>query len=450
MKRQSDGAPAAGPGEGSTAPVTCPVNDRFDPLSDEFLADPYPHLARLRESTPVFYASVLDRWVVTRYDEIEQVLQDPTTFSAAEAQRTLYPVCEDAGAVLRGAELVPVLSNCDPPAHRRYRQVMARALSPRRMAVLGAAIGERSGALLETFAGDGRADLVGRLFYPLPALTMFTLIGLPLEDADRIKEWGEDKIVVNWGRPSPAAQMRSALSMVAYWRYCLEFVRSRRMLPRDDLTSDLLANEEMLSDEEVASLIFAVSFAGHETTTSLLGNVMHQLLRRPKLWEEVCADRSLIDGAVEETLRYDTPVPAWRRITTRATTISGVRVPAGARLILSFGAGNRDPERFSDPECFDMRRADARRQISFGKGIHYCLGAALARLEARIVLDMLADRLAGLRLAQEESLRFSPNISFRGPLEMWVEWGVSAPGDGGYSSRGPVETSTIAPRATRR
>jgi cytochrome P450 len=402
-----------------------PVDREFDPLSESFLADPYTEWARVRKAAPVFYAPVLESWVVTRYAEIEKVLQDPETFSASEAQRTLYPLCGAAASILRDLELVPVLSNCDPPAHRRYRQVMARALSPRRMALLGSAIRERAIVLLDTFAGHGEVDLVSRLFYPLPAMTMFTLIGLPLEHSDRIKHWCEDKIVVNWGRPSEAAQVRSARSMVAYWRYCVDFVRSRRANPGDDLTSDLLANEEALSDEEVASLIFALSFAGHETTTSLLGNVMHQLLCRPQLWRDVCADRSLIEGAVEETLRYDSPVPAWRRLATRPAKIGGVPVPAGARLILAFGAGNRDPERFFDPEQFDLRRAEAKRQISFGKGIHYCLGAALARLEAGITLTLLADRFDGLRLVEGRPLSFSPNISFRGPLELWVEWNVT-------------------------
>lgn len=189
-----------------------------------------------------------------------------------------------------------------------------------------------------------------------------------------------------------------------------------------DRCRGLAGSVHALSDEEVASLVFALSFAGHETTTSLLGNTLRQLLLRPELWKRPCADRWLIDGAIEETLRYDTPVHAWRRVTTRPTTLGGVSLPEGARLVLAFGAGNHDASRFRDPDRFDIGRPEAKRQISFGKDIHYCLGAAPGRLEARIVIGMLADRLPGLRLVDGQSSRFPCNISFRGPLELWVEW----------------------------
>jgi hypothetical protein len=164
-----------------------------------------------------------------------------------------------------------------------------------------------------------------------------------------------------------------------------------------------------------------VSFAGHETTTNLLGNALVQLLSRSGLWEELRADRGLIPGAVEETLRYDTSVPMWRRVTTRQTVLGVVPLPERARLVLGFAAAGRQPDRFPDPERFDVRRPEARRQLSFGKGIHLCAGAPLARLEGRIVLNALADQLPGLRLARQQ-ISYPPNISFRGPRELHVEW----------------------------
>jgi cytochrome P450 len=403
--------------------ATCPVDQRFDPLSPEFLADPYPELARVREVGPVFFSPVLDRWVVTRYADIETVLGDPETFSAVEAQKTLYPLCPEAAEILAGLALTPTLSNCDPPAHSRYRQVLARALSPSRMAKLEPAIRRRTGELIDALVpgldGGCRVEVMSRLCYPLPALTVFTLIGFPLDDADRIKAWCEDKLEVNWGRPSVEQQVRSARSMVAFLGYCADFVRSRRTEPHDDLTSDLIADERGLSDQEIASMIFALSFAGHETTTNLLGNALRALLSRPELWAEVCADRALIPGAVEETLRYDTSVPSWRRVTTRPAALGDVPLPAGARLVLSFAAANHEPDRFPEPDRFDVRRPEARKQLSFGKGIHFCLGAGLARIEGQIVLDLIADRLPGLRMA-DQAMVFPANISFRGPKELWV------------------------------
>lgn len=404
----------------AVAGAGCPVAHGFDPLSPDYLRDPYPELSRLNRESPVWYSPVLDRWLVTRYAEIEQVLGDPATYSAAEAQRTLYPVTDEAAAVLAGLHLVPTMSNCDPPEHTRYRSVMARALSPRRMAKLEGAIRARSAELFDTIASETRFDIMGCVFYPLPALTVFTLIGFPLHDSDLIKGWCKDKIEVNWGRPSAGQQLRSAHSMVEFHRYCSEFVRSRRAGPADDLVSDLIADERALADEEISSLIFALSFAGHETTTNLLGNITRQLLSRPGTWAEIVADRSLIPGATEETLRFDTSVPMWRRVTTRQAALAGVTLPAGSRLVLVFGASSREAERFPRPGHFDIRRANARRQLSFGKGIHYCLGAPLARLEARIVIGMMAERMADIALVEGEEPAFSPNISFRGPRALWV------------------------------
>ncbi|HEY2834675.1 MAG TPA: cytochrome P450 [Sporichthyaceae bacterium] len=398
----------------------CPIAHDFDPLSPGYLRNPYPTLARLNRDAPIWYAPVLDRWVITRYAEIEEVLADPATYSAVEAQRTLYPVNEDAAAVLADLHLLPTLSNCDPPEHSRYRAVMARALSPRRMAKLEDAIQARSAELFDVIANEPQFDVMATVFYPLPALTVFTLIGFPLHDADLIKQWCADKIEVNWGRPSAEQQLGSAHSMVKFRRYCSDFVRCRRTESADDLVSDLIADERALTDDEITSLIFALSFAGHETTTNLLGNMTRQLLIRPEVWEEVVADRSLIAGATEETLRFDTSVPMWRRVTTRQTELAGVTLPAGARLVLAFGAASREPEHFPQPDDFDIRRANARRQLSFGKGIHFCLGAPLARLEARIVINMLAERMPDVVLVEDREPQYSPNISFRGPETLWV------------------------------
>ncbi|WP_037078526.1 cytochrome P450 [Pseudonocardia spinosispora] len=397
----------------------------FDPLSEGFLTDPYAALEQVRPLGPVFFSPVLNRWVVTGYAEIEQVLLDPATYSAAEAQRALYPVCPEADAILAGLSLVPTMSNADPPGHARFRSVIVRALSPRRMAKLEPIIRERTSALIDSLlaAGSG-GDIVAGLCHPLPAATLFALIGFPAEDGARIKAWCEDKIEVNWGRPSAEQQVRSANSMVAFLGHCRALVGQRRARPADDLTSDLVADERSLTDEEIASLLFALSFAGHETTTSMLGNALLQLLSRPGLWARVGAERALIPGAIEETLRYDTSVPMWRRVSTRESVLGGVVLPEGARLVLCFGAAGREPGRFPDPDRFDVERAEARRQLSFGKGIHLCAGASLARLEGRTVLNELADRMPDLRLSPDRVPRYPANISFRGPRELWVDWGV--------------------------
>ena len=194
--------------------------------------------------------------------------------------------------------------------------------------------------------------------------------------------------------------------------------------PGDDLASDLIAIHrrapERLTLDEIASILFSLSFAGHETTTGLIGNTARRLLEDPSRWAEIAADPGLIPGAIDETLRYDPSVPVWRRVTTRPVALAGVDLPAGARLFLWLAAAGRDEEAFADPAAFDMRRTDADHHLAFGKGLHYCLGANLGKLEAQIAIAELARRYPALRLVPDQQLTFHPNISFRGPQVLLV------------------------------
>jgi cytochrome P450 len=212
--------------------------------------------------------------------------------------------------------------------------------------------------------------------------------------------------------------------MAAYRRYLRELVDAKTGAPGDDLTSDLLAihreNPERLTLEEIASILFSLSFAGHETTTGLIGNTVRRLLEVQERWSAIRADPGLIPAAVEETLRYDPSVPVWRRVTTRPATLAGVQLPAGAKLFLWLAAAGRDAAAFSQPDAFDVHRPDSGRHLAFGKGLHYCLGANLGKLEAQIAVTALAARYPRLRLAPDQRLAFHPNISFRGPQVLSV------------------------------
>ena len=194
--------------------------------------------------------------------------------------------------------------------------------------------------------------------------------------------------------------------------------------PGDDLTSDLVAihreNPGRLTLDEIASILFSLSFAGHETTTGLIGNTVRRLLEVPDRWEAVVRDPALIPAAVEETLRYDPSVPVWRRVTTRPVTLAGVHLPTGARLFLWLAAAGRDSAAFSQPDVFDVHRPDSDRHLAFGKGLHYCLGANLGKLEAHVAVAALASRFPRLRLEPDRRLTFHPNISFRGPRVLTV------------------------------
>ncbi|GAA1223404.1 cytochrome P450 [Pseudonocardia alaniniphila] len=410
-----------------SAVAGCPVAHGFDPLSDEYLAEPYSILNDLRESGPVHYVPSIDYWVVTRYEDIAAILSDPVTYSATVAQAPLSALTDEAQDILRlGLRNVPVLSNLDPPAHSRIRLHLAPLFLPRKVAKLQQRIEEFSKRLIDDFAQLGRVDIVPALTFPLPALTVFRLLGFPDADGEQLKQWCGDKLEINWGRPDAGYQLRAATNMVKFWDYCERFVEQQTQAPGDNLTSQLIRQRESddsaLNDREIASVIFALSFAGHETTTNLIGNALRNLLSHPGLWQRLHADPTLVDSAVEETLRFDSSVIAWRRVTTRAVTIGNVDIPANTRLMLAFGAANHDPSVFPEPEVFDINRENARVQLSFGKGTHFCLGQHLGRVEVRTVIGMLARRFPDLRLAEGQTVTYPRNISFRGPESLIVEW----------------------------
>jgi cytochrome P450 len=403
--------------------------EAFDPLAPAYLADPYPIFEALREQAPAFFAPAIGMWVVTRYADIESIFRDPARFSARIAQDPLTPLSEDARSVLAdGFRPSPTMSNCDPPKHGRIRAHNNAGFSPRRTAVLEPSVRAEAEALVGAMANrpDRRADLIPALAFPLPAHTIFTLVGFPADDTEMLKGWCSDRLFVTWGRPEPDLQVKVARHMVAYWQYVAAFVARRQAEPADDFTSDLIrihqADPESLSVDEITNVAYGLSFAGHETTTNLIANTVRRLLEHGDQWELLVADPGLIPGAVEEALRFDTSVVAWRRSTTEPVDIGGVAVPQDAKLLLLLGSANRDPAVFPEPERFDIMRPNARHHLAFGKGIHFCLGATLARLQVRAVLELLTARLPSLRLVEGQAFDFPANVAFRGPARLEVAW----------------------------
>jgi cytochrome P450 len=399
----------------------CPVEHDFDPLSAEFLADPFAVLATLDADAPVFYAPLLDYYVVTRHADIDTVFHDNEAYSAANAQLPLVPLDPEAGRILLagGHRPQPSMVSLDEPQHRRLRGPAARALTPRRVAAMEPTIRATLDQLLDVIDATEPFDLVSALTFPLPATVIFSFMGVPPEDYAQLKIWGGHRATLAWGRPSPAEQIDHATNMAAYRRYLRDLVAGKATDRADDFASALLAihdeDPDALSQEDIASILFSLSFAGHETTNYLIGNALRRLLEEPDRWAAIVADPALIPGVVDETLRYDPSVPVWRRVTTRPVTLGGVDLPAGAKLFLWLAAAGRDPDVFDTPDRFDAERANAKRHLAFGKGIHFCLGSALGKLEAQLALETLATRFPGLRLVPDQELTFHPNISFRGP-----------------------------------
>jgi cytochrome P450 len=406
------------------------VEREFDPLSPGFLADPFAVMATLPlAERPVFYAPAIDYYVVTRYRDIEAIFSDDDSYSAAAAQLPLVELDPRAREILLdgGVRPAPSMVSLDQPEHTRLRRPTARAFSARRTAEMEPRIRAILAEIIDAIDPTAPFDLVSTLTFPLPATVVFSFIGVPKADYSRLKEWCGYRAKLAWGRPAVEEQVEHAGNMTAYRRYLRQLVAAKDVDRGDDFASALLAihdeQPEALTHEEISSILFSLSFAGHETTNYLIGNLLRRLLEEPARWDAVVADPSLIPGAVEETLRYDPSVPAWRRIAKRPVTIAGVEIPEGAKLFLWTAGAGRDPDVFPDPDTFDVRRENARHHLAFGKGIHFCIGSALGKLEARLALEALTARFPGLRLVPDQQLTFHPNISFRGPQALWARIG---------------------------
>ncbi len=416
-------------------PTGCPVDHGFTPLMEEYLDDPYPIANELREERPIVYAEPLGFVVVTRMADVQEVFLNPEVYSVANVQDPVFPICDEAAAVLSSEDFNPVavMSNRPEPDHGRIRQFTKKGFSNRRTKTLEPYIRRRCAELLdEMVAGGSPADFIASLAYPLPGEVVFRFMGFPEADDERLKAWCANRLAFSWGQPTPEEQVAIAENMLAYWRYVREFTAAKCDEPGDDFASELLAdheaNPDLLTYREVESILYGLSFAGHEPVTLLLGNALRNLLPRRDDWQAIVEDPSRIPAALEEVIRWDSPQIGWRRITTCDTTLAGVDIPAGTQVFLNLAAANHDPRQFTDPEPFDIERPDARNNISFGKGVHYCLGAKFARFEAKVVLEVLTERIPSLQLVPDQEMHPFPNISFRGPTELMVSWGADPVG----------------------
>lgn len=409
----------------------CPItgaSDTFDPFAEQYLEDPYAFWRGVDE--PVFFSPSLDYFVVSRYDDVRQVFRDPA-FSAGISITPLKELCPAAVDELVKAEMVmgPSLVNEDPPLHTQRRMHIRDSLvHPRRLEAVTPRIREFATRYIDGFVQRGHADLVGDFAWEIPALVAFLLMGVPDEDVERAKEFSGRLALFTWGYPSEAEQQELASGMGQYWTYAKEHVRRRLEEPTDDYISELIrawrrpGNEELFDDNYLVTTMMNFLFAGHETTTNATANGLRALLENRDQWEALCADPSLCPAAVEECLRFSSSVIAWRREAIADTTVGGVAVPQGSKVLVMTGPANHDPAVFPEPERLDITRANAGRHLAFGFGRHLCLGASLARTEMTIFLEELTRRLPHMRLVPDQHFAYSANTSFRGPDHLLVEW----------------------------
>jgi len=400
----------------------------FDPLSPAQRADPFPVYAAARRDAPVFYAPAFDLWVVARHADVLTVLKDDETYSSRNALRSSprEPLPEVRAVLAAGWPDMPIIVDSDPPLHGRIRRPITKAFTPRRVAELAPRIEAIARELLDGFAGDGEADVVERFAWPLPLRVMGELIGVPQEDLPWLHERSRDWLSLFGATGTVEEQVAAAEGTVALQRYFVAALEARAAEPRDDLMGALLAatadEAEPLTTVELAGVPLDLLVAGHVTVTRAIGSALVLLLRTPGALDELRGDPGLVAGAIEEILRLESPAQGLFRETTRDVELGGVRLPRGARLMVHFGSANRDESEFADAELYDPRRDDVGRHVAFGKGIHFCIGAPLARLELSIALPLLLERLPNLRRADDGPLAYDPIFFARGLSSLRLAW----------------------------
>lgn len=387
---------------------------RYNPLRPDMVANPYPSYARLRAESPVFW----DRrfgWIVSRYEDVAAALRDPRL----SAQRPLPddPIPPHLRCIADKVRDVRQLQSrwllcTDPPDHTRLRTIVGGAFGTRLVERIRARIQHLVDGLLDAAKERGSLDVIADLAYPLPATVIAEMLGIPVADREMFKAWSDD--IADASTWMVATLERASDSQHALTAYFDDLIAQRRCGLRDDVLSDLMADaqgSQLSHDELLATCVFLL-FAGHETTTHLIGNAILAVLQNPGQRRRLAADPALIGSAIEELLRYDSPVQAAFRRATIDLELRGQDIRAGEHVLLLLGAANRDPAQFDDADTLDFGRRN-NRHVAFGLGPHFCLGAGLARLEGQIALQTLLARFPRVQL-DTDRLEWRPNVLFRG------------------------------------
>ncbi len=361
----------------------------YDPFDPATVRDPYPAYAWMRAEDPVHYNPERDLWAITRWADVYAVARDHESFSSAEG--VTYPRVPS-----------PMLISLDPPDHTRVRQLAARDFTPKATERWRDLVHDVARRMLDVLVGPEPIDLATAYAAPYPVEVIATIMGIPLEDRDAFRHWS-DGVVLAFGDLATLTEEQTqhmTTSIFEIADYFREVVERRRADPGDDLISRVAAYQDEGRIEPLELVLFCqlLLVAGNETTTNLISNLVHALIEHPDQWALLKRDRSLVPSAVEEALRYDAPIQGMYRTAVRDADVGGVVIPAGSRVVNLWGSANRDDARFADPDRFDVRR-DPDDHLAFGFGIHRCLGAHLARMEAQATLTELLDRCERIELA---------------------------------------------------
>lgn len=386
-----------------------------DLLTPDATADPYPLLEALRTHDPVHWSAEHRAWLLTRYDDVSAAFANKALSNdrvrpvrAARAARGGTTGAADRVLALIGEWMVV----SDPPEHTRLRRLAAGAFKGQRISAMDASITALVDELIDSFTGG---DLIAGVAYPLPATVIATMLGAPPADRDRFREWSDELALVAFGGGASDRHERALAGLHEMDAYFRELIARRRVEPGEDMLTAMMEPSEggdgdKLSDDELSAMCALLLFAGHETTTNSIANATLVLLRRPEVLARLRAEPELLNPCVEELLRFDGPIKVINRWVVDRTEIRGRTISPGERVHLVLAAANRDPERFADPAEVDIGRSP-NPHVAFGKGIHACIGAQLARMETRIALGRIVSRLPGLALAAEP--RWKPTVASR-------------------------------------
>ncbi|WP_426408644.1 cytochrome P450 [Bradyrhizobium ganzhouense] len=394
--------------------------DFADPKTN---ADPFPLYAQLRQRDPVHWSSAMKAWVITRYDDVKRVAVANTGISAERLAPFFATVPADSQGSY--AHLMTYLGKWmvfrDPPEHTRLRRLFTKAFTSRSVKLLEPNVEQIVGLLFDEMEKKSRStgvvDWIADFAYPLPATVMMDLLGVPREDLHLVKDWSDDiALFIGTSRATADKYLRAEAGAKAMADYFRGVLAKRVADPQADMISQLVSSRddrEALTDDEVIATCILLLFAGHETTTNLIGNGLYYTMKSPEQWRRLKDESSLVEPAVEEWLRYDGPSGALARVVTADVDFGGKRLLRGQRLFAFINAANRDPEQFADADRFDVSRSP-NAHLTFGHGIHFCLGAQLARLEGQIALRSLIERFPDISLATAGAPEWKDSLILRG------------------------------------
>lgn len=407
------------------------IGAEFAPLSEAHCDNPYQFFARARLEEPIFYAPALNMWVVTRYHDVQAVLDDSTTFSSVGRLTVLSAESDpELSKLIKQSYTFTVanMGNCDPPDQTRLRNAVGKSFSSRWVASLEPQIQQLANQLIDKFVAKNQpVEIISQFAYPLPCQVISRMIGIPDRDFEQVNQWASALNALVFQVQSNEEQIKCARSLLDYERYLLALFEQKRAQPQDDLISNILkaidSGEDNMSVPELVSMVgFNLIVGGYQTSAKALSNILKLLLSERQNWQQLVNEPNLIPQAIEECLRLDTIGLGFFRISTTDAHLGAATIPKGSVVYILFSSANHDESQFPNPTEYNLERKNLATHLAFSRGTHFCLGAPLARLELKVALELLISRLPGLRLAPGQELRYIPGLVLHGLDHLLLEW----------------------------